>query len=254
MTAPAHQGVRPLTSVLKTLAVLDLLGTSPEPMKLSEITSRIGGNRATVYQRVLTLVEAGWIEADDTGAYRLTLHAARVGDAAFDQASLGERATAVLQTLVHESGETASLAVISGTHVALAKRVEAKGVLRADVHVGTMFSLEVSASGRVLSAYADEATREQLRARGAVLPDPGMMADVVGQGYAVSSGLEIPGILAIAVPVFNARGQCVAALSLVTPASRFDAARLLPPMRSAAQSLHDLMGGGAAEPRHAAGA
>jgi DNA-binding IclR family transcriptional regulator len=243
-SAAASQGVRPLSSVLKTLAVLDLLGASPRPMKLAEITARVGGNRATVYQKVITLVEAGWVEVDDDGAYRLTFHAARVGDAAFEQASLGERATAVMQKLVFDSGETASLAVISGLHAALAKRVEAKGVLRADVHVGTTFSLEISASGRVLSAYADAELQHQLRARGAALPDPGIMADVVSQGYAVSSGLEIPGILALAVPVFNASGKCVAALSLVTPASRFDVERLLPPMQRAANALNALLTGG----------
>ncbi|GAB1578983.1 IclR family transcriptional regulator [Bordetella petrii] len=243
MAERSGSGVRALSSVLKTLAVLDLLGASDRPLKLAELVAAQGGNRATVYQRLVTLIEAGWVEVDEDGAYRLTLHAARVGEAAFDQASLGERATAVLQELVYASGETASLAVISGAQVVLAKRVEAKGMLRADVHVGTTFSLEISASGRVLSAYAEPAMQQYLRDQGAALPDPGVMADVVAQGYAVSSGLEIPGILALAVPVLNRLGKCVAALSLVMPATRFDIQRLLPPLQAAAGKLNSLLAG-----------
>src|SRR5215212_8525749 len=84
-------GVRALASPLKTLAVLDVLGASQHSMRLAEVVAAVGGNRGSVYQKLLTLIEAGWAEDDGTGRYRLSLHANRVGEAALAQSNLGER-------------------------------------------------------------------------------------------------------------------------------------------------------------------
>src|ERR1043166_184215 len=155
-------GVRPLSSALKTLALLDLLGDSDQPLSLAEMTRAAGESRATIYQKLVTLVHAGWIEQTDQGSYRLSLHAARMSDAALKQASLGERSTAILQELVHEVGETASLAVLSDVHARLVKRIEAEVMVRADVRVGTLLSLDNSSSGRVLTAFATPELRARL--------------------------------------------------------------------------------------------
>src|SRR5215469_4991250 len=114
MNAPSASGVRPLTSALRTLAVLDVLGRSDRPLRLADVASAVKGSRATTYQKLVTLIEAGWVEQDEDGAYRLSLHAAHMGEAALDQASLGERASVVMRELVQEVRETASLAVVSG--------------------------------------------------------------------------------------------------------------------------------------------
>src|SRR3954471_11523528 len=107
--AIAPSGVRPLTSVLKTLAVLDVLGRSPRPMRLVDVAAAVKASRPTAYQKLLTLVQAGWVEQTAAGAYRLSLHAAHMGEAALEQASLGERATVIMRELVNEVRETASL-------------------------------------------------------------------------------------------------------------------------------------------------
>ena len=57
-------------------------------------------SRATAHQKLITLVHAGWVEQIDSGAYRLALHATRMGLAALSQASLGERIMPFLQSLV----------------------------------------------------------------------------------------------------------------------------------------------------------
>src|SRR4051812_7381330 len=162
-------GVRALASPLKTLAVLDALGASYESMRLADVVAVVGGNRGSVYQRLLTLIEAGWAEDDGAGRYRLSLHANRVGHAALAQAGLGQRSTPVLQSLVYETNETASLALLDRRDAYIAQRVEAAGVLRAELRIGTSLRLETSASGRVLCAFADPAQLDDLRNAGVTL-------------------------------------------------------------------------------------
>ena len=96
-------GVRPLSSVLKTLRLLDHLGSGHNPMRLVDVAKANGMSRATAHQKLVTLVQAGWAEQTRDGAYRLTLHATSVGIAALSQASLGERVMPFLQKLVAES-------------------------------------------------------------------------------------------------------------------------------------------------------
>jgi len=243
VAAPRVTGVRPLSTVIKTLAVLDRLGASEESMRLADVVHAMGGNRGSVYQKLLTLCEAGWVEHGADGRYRLSLHANRVGQAALTQAGLGERADPVLQSLAFETKETASLALLDGAEAYIARRVEAAAVLRAELRVGTPLRLATSASGRVLCAYADPATLQHLRQSGAKLPGDALMTKVRGDGYAVSSGLDFAGVRAIAAPVLDAQHRCVAALSLVMPQARFDETALKGPLRRAAERLHALIAG-----------
>ena len=236
-------GVRPLSSVLKSLAVLDALTRTNRPMRLMELAQALDESRATTYQRLLTLTQAGWVDQTGEGAYRLSLQVTRAGNAALEQANLGERSTAVLQDLVLETRETASLAALSGIHAQLIKRVEAEVVVRAQVHLGTRLSLDQSSSGRVLTAFATAEQRELLARKGAALPSPAVLREVARKGYAVSSGRDVPGVRSVAAPVFDAKGACLFALSIVAPTTRFDAARLVRPLLRSADRLRALIAG-----------
>lgn len=230
-------GVRPLSSALKTLEVLDALGESVSPMRLVDLARIVGGSRATVYQRLLTLVRAGWVELTHDGLYRLSLHAARVGDAALAHASLGDRAEAVLRELADRTGETASLAVVDDGRIRIARRAEPHGVLKAELRVGAVLTLDGSASGRILAAFLPQASLDALLHAGGTLADPHVIAAARATGYATSSQRDMPDVMAVAVPVDDAQQQCYAALSLVGPVSRFDAQALLGPLRDAATAL-----------------
>lgn len=245
---PARTGVRPLSSVLKTLALLDLLGDATRPLRLAELAEASGGSRATTYQKLRTLVEAGWIEQDENGAWRLTLHAARVGEAVLKQAGLGERSSRVLQELVLDVGETASLAMLHGVQAQLVQRAEAEVVVRVERRVGTLLSLDQSASGRVLTAFATPELLALLEKKGAVLATAAVLREVKKKGYAISTGKDVAGVQSAAVPVFDARGICIAALSIVTPVERFAGEKYIRPLRRAAEKLRALIAGGPTAP------
>jgi DNA-binding IclR family transcriptional regulator len=234
-------GVRPLTSALRTLAVLDVLGRSDRPLRLADVAAAVAGSRATTYQKLVTLVQAGWVEQDEDGAYRLSLHAAHMGEAALDQASLGERASIVMRELVQEVRETASLAVLSGINVQLVKRVEAEVVVRAQVRVGSLLSLDNSSSGRVITAFASADEVSALVSKGAVLASAGVLESVRRNGHAISTGKDTPGVRSVAAPIFDRKGRCIAALSVVAPAIRFDATRYARPVMKAAERMSALM-------------
>ena len=236
-------GVRPLRSVLKAFAVLDELGRSREPQRLVELTRSLGESRSTTYQKLVTLMHAGWVETTEGGRYRLSLRAAQIGAIALEQASLDERAVVVLRELADEASETASLAVLSRNRAELIQRVEADVAVQARVSVGARMSLDSSSSGRVLTAFATPEAREALARLSAVLAPPSTLRAVVRAGYAVSAGKDFPGVRSVAAPIFDASGACVFALSVAAPVERFNEDRLARPLLRAAARLNRLIAG-----------
>ena len=230
-------GVRALSTVLKTMALLDVLADSPRGMKLPDIAAAMALSRPTAYQRLLTLVEAGWVEQDQDMRYRLSMHACRMAAAALEHADLGSRATVILEALVQRVQETASLAVIDRGMPCIVSRVDSESLLRAEQKIGTTLSLEGSASGRVLTAFADEMTLARLRASGEPFPSQDVLVATRQNGYAISSGYTHSGVIAIAAPIYDLRDRCMATLSLVMPETRFELETFKGPLLEAAEAI-----------------
>jgi DNA-binding IclR family transcriptional regulator len=119
--------------------------------------------------------------------------------------------------------------------------VESTGVLRADLHIGALLDLQHSASGRVLAAFAREHMLTEWRRRKVPLPDAKVLDQVRREKFAVSSGMSYEGVRAIGAPVFDNRGECAAALTLVGPVPRFNINRLRPMVEKAAARMSEHM-------------
>lgn len=236
-------GVRPLSTVLKTMAVLDVLASSGRGMKLPEIAAVMELSRPTAYQRLLTLIEAGWVEQDHEMRYRLSMHACRLAAAALEQADLGTRIQPVLEMLVHRVKETASLAVLDRGVPCIVSRVESDSVLRAEQKIGTTMSLEGSASGRILTAFADDATLARLKESGEPLASSELLLEARTNGYAISSGYTQSGVIAMAAPIFGLHGKCMSTLSLVMPEMRFDLETFREPLLETARTITKMQQG-----------
>jgi DNA-binding IclR family transcriptional regulator len=229
--------VRALSSTLKTLAVCDVIAASPKPMRLAEVVKQIGDQRAAVYQRLRTLVEAGLLDQTADGAFRLALRFQFYAVRALEQANLGERTTELLQDIVAESGETATISVLDGYHAVIINRVESRQVLRADLRVGARMALGASASGAVLVAFGSPEMRDRLREQGIELPDDAALARVRSQGYAIFAPTDPQFVAAVAASVFDAANQCIAVVAISGPTTRFDHARCGPIAVAAARRL-----------------
>lgn len=235
--------VRALSSTLKTLAVCDLIAGSEKPMRLADIARQAGEQRATAYQRLRTLMDAGLVEQSADGVFRLALrfhfHAAR----ALEQAGLGERSGELLQQVVIDSDETATISVLEGDSVVIVNRIEAQRLLRADLRVGGRMSLHASASGAVAAAFASAPALADWRARGVRLPEEAELTEVRSRKLGIFKPADQSLISAVATPVFGAEGGCVAVLAISGPALRFDHSRCAPIAIAAANRLSSMFGG-----------
>ncbi|MEM1276506.1 MAG: IclR family transcriptional regulator [Pseudomonadota bacterium] len=236
--------VRPLTTAIQCFEMLELIAAEARPVRLADVARLVGKSRATTFQRLLTLVTAGWVERLPGDTYRLSLTASRIANAALDQAGFDERALPVLQDLTQATGETSSLVALENGRPVIVQRVEARGVLRADLKVGAELSLTDSASGKIWLTFGPEAALSRIDPASAALLKETERASIRAERVAQGGGGDtLKGIAVIAAPVLGAKGEAIASLSLVGPESRFDSDALKAPLIRAAETLGAVLGG-----------
>jgi DNA-binding IclR family transcriptional regulator len=232
---------RPLSSTLKILSLLDAIASSSNGVRIAELARLMGSSRGTVYQQLVTLMAAGWMERMEDGRYCLTLRAAHIGHAALEQASLGERIIPALGRLVEALNCTVSVAILDKESAVIVQRVEPGRVLRADLRVGTRLPISLSATGRVLVAYSSDEDRALLSSNGVVLPEQDDIDDIRAKHFAIA--LYMAGVSAIAAPIFSAPGRCIAALAVSAAPGYLDPQQASAALLSSAAEVSRLVSG-----------
>lgn len=233
-------GTRAMSSGVKLLALLDVIGASADGVTVSGLARQTGRPRAEVHRQLVTLVAAGWMSQRADGSYVLTMRAAHVGQAALRHAGIAERIEELLAQLAVRAGEAASIIVLDGDGARIVQRAEPGRALRVTLALGARLELWDSASGRVLTAFAPPDLVAGLRDRGVRVPSGAELEQVRLDGYACS--VDIPGeeILGVAVPLADRNGGVMRALSLSGPTDRIDVARAVAQLRETALAMNEV--------------
>jgi DNA-binding IclR family transcriptional regulator len=165
--------------------------------------------------------------------------------------ALGAPRHAILQTLSDEVGETCNCTMLDGDHTVYFDRVEANWPYRIQLPVGTRLPLHCTASGKLFLAHMDSRARQRLiraaplkRFTDRTITDPEMLSQelkrIAGDGVGVDNEEFMAGMVAIAVPVFNAANEVCFTVAVHAPTVRkpLDALRqYLPALRKAAAAM-----------------
>ncbi len=138
---------------------------------------------------------------------------------------------AVLQELVDEVQETCNVGVLEGLDYIYVDRVECQWPLRFHLEIGDRQPAHCIAAGKVLLAYLEPDLRARfIRSRKLAGRTPRSITRVADleaelelireRGYGTNNEENFEGIVAAAVPVKNARGRVVAALTMHGPLPR----------------------------------
>lgn len=221
------------TTLAKGLAVLEWLVRQQRARRLGEVAQAFGVARSNAHRTLRTLVECGWAtQGDGGGAYRPSLKL-------FELGALVE-ATADLKTLLHPHlaalagacGETIHLTVLDGAEVLYLAKFDSPLPVAAYSRVGGRAPAYCVASGKALLAAArpdGEALKRRLGRLVAHTPGTITRFDALEReleriracGYAENREEWRLGVCGLGAPVFDARGEAVAAVGLSVPSIRF---------------------------------
>ncbi|GAA3088592.1 IclR family transcriptional regulator [Pseudonocardia yunnanensis] len=245
MTVSRAAGTGPVLA--RALRILGAFSADHPAMTLSELARRTRLPVSTVHRLLAGLVEWGALERGDDGYYRVGLRLWEVGALAPRGQGLRERALPFLEDLSQITRENVQLAVREGSELVFVERIAGTGAVPVLTRVGSRFALTLTGVGLVLLAHAPVELQEEVlaapidRFTPCTVTDPAtlrhMLADIRRSGFAVSDRQVTMDALSVAVPVHDARGAVVAAVSLVVRHGSVQAHSLVPLLRTSARAI-----------------
>ena len=227
-----RQGIQ---SVETGMHLLQVLAHANQAMSLKDLSGAAAMPAAKAHRYLVSLIRVGLVEQDPlTSHYDLGTGALQLGLAALNRLDPLRVALPALERLRAQIDQTVALSVW-GTHGATIVRwLESSHPVTAGLRTGAVLPLTRSATGRAFAAYLPPAETDTLvdaelrhvpiRERAARRKQfDQALAAVRRQGLAGVAGDLIPGINAIAAPVFDASGRAVLVIAALGYAATFDA-------------------------------
>ncbi len=235
----------------KALDVFAILRSSAQPLSLNELTLRLKLAKSSVFRILHTLEVSEYVERDTAGRYSVPadLQAWAPGQV---RAALVEAALPALKQLSREFGETVSLAMRFDNRVEVIATVESPRLIRMGNTVGRILPPHASSLGKAIAACQPEDVRDRLvRSYGihrftehTVTDDVELKREfevVRSRGYSTDDEESVLEGLCFGVPILDAHGDAIAALSVSSPKMRMRDAqlqkRLVTALRRAAEAV-----------------
>lgn len=239
----------------KATLILDVVAESPDTATLTSIAQRLGQPRSSTHRLLSELVQLGLLFRVGTATYVPGPRLARWGDAAGGASDIVRVSKVAMVRLRDAAGESVHLYVRQRDRRVCVSAIEGNYELRHFTEVGKPLPLSVGASGKVLLAFADPATRAQeLRrvAREPLTPRAPTLEELTEQleeiretEWSMSFGEREEGLAAAAIPIRDQAGAVHAALSISGPTARLTAERLetlRPQLTDAAREISESQG------------
>ncbi|MBL8384094.1 MAG: IclR family transcriptional regulator [Burkholderiales bacterium] len=233
------------TTLLKGLAVLEVLAARETPAGVSEIAGLLGIGKSNTHRLLQTLVAAGYVRRDADRRYACSLRLWEKGWDVARRYDVARVARAPMVALAQDTAETVNLSVLDGDEVVYLDKIDSPLPVRADTRIAGRAPAYCTATGKALLAHVEDpaallarVTWERFTARtprdaATVLSE---LSEVRRRGYALSRGEWRDGVAGVAAPILGAGGRSLAAVGVGGPAERMPPARLrrLAPMVVAA--------------------
>ena len=224
-------------SLARGLDIVASFGTVHRGMSLSEVAAAAGLARPTARRLLLTLEELGFVRSAD-GTFELTPKVMTLGMAYVGSLGLWEMARPHMAALVARTGESSSMAQLTGSDIIYVARVSVPKLIALRVDIGTLFPAAQTSQGKVLLAALPPGQVEAALAqptRSGLLPatarSPELLQDelteVRARGWALADEELAPGIRSVAVPVRDGTGTVRAAMNVTVHAAETTVEHLL---------------------------
>lgn len=241
-----------MTSLARGLAVVQAFQERKRHLTIAQISHRTEIPRAAVRRCLHTLIKLGYATTDGR-TYSLLPKVLTLGHAYLSSTPLAVSAQPYLDRMSEQMHEACNMATLEGEDILyIARSATTQRLISVDLSVGGRLPAYCTSMGRILLAalddvslrdYLDHAdlqarTRRTLHTPQALLE---CLHQVRQQGWCIVDQELEQGLRSIAVPVYDASGQVLAALNISTHAGRVSRddlqQRFLPGLLEASRDL-----------------
>ncbi len=219
-------------AVLRAIALLKAFTLEKSERDVSGLAEQTGLSRGTVHRLLAALESEGLLVRRDNGLYRLGPTAAALGVRALRSSRLRETAHPELERLAEETGETATLEVLSEGKMLILDEVLGSRLIGASPSLGTAWALHATSTGKaILAAVPTERVAELLlgsldRFTATTITDRARLEEALDEarslGYATAREELEEGYSAAGAVIRTPMVEPYAALSLGGPSARLN--------------------------------
>ena len=226
---------RTIQSVSRALYILEAFSGQVKELSVTEISKRLALSKSTAFGLIHTLAEHGYLEQNaENSKYRLGLKLLKLGNIVQMNNIICQKARPCLETLVAEFDETAHLAIQRFSMVVYIDKIESDRTIYINSHIGAENPMYCTGVGKCLLAFMDSEERQRIfnGYKNLEHRTPKTLTSVAllekdltlirERGFSLDDEEFGLGLFCVAVPLFDASGQVVAAISLSGPKAHFD--------------------------------
>ena len=220
-------------AVDRVLRMLQAFTAEQRELGVNDFARLLGVHKSTASRLAATLVGRGFLEQDaTTKRFQLGSEVGRLGLLATGNRNLVTLARDVMERLAIDTRETVNLAVLEGNDVVNIAQADGPHIVGVGNWIGQRTPLHCASNGKALMAFCDVpiAPEGLKKITPRTLTNPRELRKQLEKirllGWASNIGELEEGLHAIAVPVFDGDGRCLAALSVSGPSYRMTLERL----------------------------
>lgn len=223
-------------SVERAFSILKSFTRDDYKLSLSEISERIGLPVTTTLRLTNTLVRLNMLHRHSDRCYSLGNQLYLLGSIAKVNFRPQQIIYPYMKQIRDETKEAVSLYGVVAEDRACFEHIESLLSMQCVMRVGDRLPLWAGAGGRALLAFLDSEVIEREigkahKITSTTLYEPDKLREellnVRTLGYSLSYGDREEGIISVAVPIFNRRGELEFSFSVAGPSQRFTEARAL---------------------------
>lgn len=217
-----------MRAVERTIDILQTFTFEQTEMSLAQLCAEVGLPKTTVFRILSTLEGRNFVVQDhQTGKYRLSYEAIKIGAIAQEGNTLGKIAREDMEEITRATGQTCNIYIRDGFSRMCIAQVAGTQYIRRYSFLGARHPLHCGA-GKLLLAYAGKAFQEEFfrsanleRYTENTVTDPAQLKqeldEIVRVGYSITRGERDPNTAMASVPLFDYTQRAVASITLSGP-------------------------------------
>jgi len=244
-------------SVNRAIAIIKKLGGLKEGISVTNLSNDLDLNISTVYRLLKTLREDGIVTQNEiTLRYSLGVGFLEIALNYLSSMDLRKAAAQHMKMLQEKTGETVNLALIDGFEVVYIDRIESNQDLRHSISIGKRAAIHCTSLGKAIIAFMDRDVISKLLSKTPLQKNTTFTKDSVEAimaelleiqktRVAVDDREHQEHIRCVGSPIFDIRGNVIAAVSVSGPISRVTYKKfeeLKREIRKTAQSISEDLG------------
>lgn len=213
-------------SVHLAFEVLEAVAAEAGEIGVSELATKLGTTKGTVFRHLQTLVERGYLTQNaSTQRYRIGIRSYLIGQAAAGRIDIISSSQDAVRSLREETGETVVLSAMNSRGVIVLTTLIGKSSLEIGVRTGSVLELYSTAQGKATLAFGHQNLLQQVRRRGLARLTPHTIVEfdqlaeeietIRACGFATAPEEMLLGINALAAPILDGSGEAVGSVAIV---------------------------------------